>query len=334
MLRDVCMYTMRRILTEQAPYPHRFLTSDKVCIIDGIEILFRSGDQPDSLRGLSLDGFGIDEAREFNTRDIYDIMIGRLSNNTDAQGFITTSPKGKNWVYELESLPNTETIVQTTNENLFLPASYIDSLKSSYTTIFQRQEIDGEIVAIGKGDYFRSHWPKWITTREIPVFEQIIISVDASNKSDPTSCPASIQVWGLKSPNYYMLYDLTTRMGAIETGTAIERLMPLYPAGTILVIEPAANGYYLIERLKKKYPVYIFPVQRFGGKEDRAKIVAPLWETGNVCVIDTKYNREVYYQELMEFPDCQWKDRVDAMSQAIIYFTKCRPTGALWVTGR
>jgi predicted phage terminase large subunit-like protein len=184
------------------------------------------------------------------------------------------------------------------------------------------------------GNFFRETWPKWFTKEQMPVFQQIIISVDASFKSSDTSCPVSAQVWGLSSPNYYMVYDMTTRMGAIETGTALERLAAMYPAGTILVIEPAANGYYLIERLKKKFPIYAFPVARFGGKEVRAEIVAPLWETGNVCILDTPYNRNIYWPEILSFPSNQWKDRVDAMSQALIYYTRCRPVGAQWATGR
>ena len=192
------------------------------------------------------------------------------------------------------------------------------------------------------GNFFRESWPRWIRAEQVPVMEQIIFSIDASNTNTETSCPASIQVWGLKTPNFYMLYDLTARMGAIGTGDSIERLLqlrdernvPIYPAGIILVIEPAANGYYLLERLRKKYPVYAFPVSRFGGKEVRAELAATLWETGNVYLIDTPYNRNHYWPEILAFPSSQWKDRVDAMSQAIIYFTKCRPSGAQWITGR
>ena len=184
------------------------------------------------------------------------------------------------------------------------------------------------------GNFFRESWPHWLNKEQIPVFDQIILSVDASNKSDPSSCPASIQVWGLKAPNYYMIYDLTTRMGAIETGNAIERIAQMYPPGTVLVIEPAANGYYLLERLRKKYPVYAFPVAKFGGKEVRADLAATLWETGNVYILDTPYNRNTYWPDILAFPSNQYKDRVDAMSQAILYYTKCRPVGAQWVTGR
>ncbi len=181
------------------------------------------------------------------------------------------------------------------------------------------------------GNFFRETWPCWFTKEQMPVFDQIILSVDASFKDEENSCPASVQVWGLKNPNYYMLYDLTTRMGAIETGNAIERVLKNYPRGTVIVIEPAANGYYLLERLKKNYPVYSFPVARFGGKEQRAAISATLWETGNVFILDTPYNRTVYMPEILAFPNSQWKDRVDAMSQAIIYYTKCRSAGAAWV---
>ena len=189
------------------------------------------------------------------------------------------------------------------------------------------------------GNFFRESWPRWIRAEQVPVMEQIIFSIDASNTNTETSCPASIQVWGLKTPNFYMLYDLTARMGAIGTGDSIERLLqlrdernvPIYPAGTILVIEPAANGFYLLERLRKKYPVYAFPVSRFGGKEVRAELAATLWETGNVYIIDTPYNRNHYWPEILAFPSSQWKDRVDAMSMAIIYYTKCRLHGAQWV---
>ncbi len=183
------------------------------------------------------------------------------------------------------------------------------------------------------GNFFHESWPHWFTKAQMPVFDQIILSVDASFKNDENSCPASVQVWGLKTPNYYMIFDHTTRMGAIETGDAIERLLAVYPHGTINVIEPAANGYYLLERLKKKYPVYAFPVTRFGGKENRASIASTLWETGNIYILDTPHNRTVYMPDILAFPNSQWKDRVDAMSQAIIYYTKCRPVGAAWATG-
>ena len=180
-LRDVCMYTMRAIL-QDSKFPFDERSTDKVFIVNGNEILFRSGDQPDTLRGLSLDGFGIDEAREFKTRDIYDIMIGRLSNNPSAQGYITTSPKGKNWVNALEGLPDTETIIQRTEENPFLPPEYIASLRSQYTTDFSRQELDADIVEFNAG-VINASWFKiidYIKPTEGVRFWDLAVSVKTS----------------------------------------------------------------------------------------------------------------------------------------------------------
>lgn len=157
-LRDVDIWTLKRIcISYGIKYTEN--KSEKIIEVYGSEILFRSGDQPDSLRGLSLDGFGIDEAREFSDRTIYDILIGRLSQSENAQGYIVTSPKGRNWAFDLEGKPDTETIIQATHENIFLPENYVTSLESAYTTQFARQELNAEIVQFGTGLIDRKWFP-------------------------------------------------------------------------------------------------------------------------------------------------------------------------------
>lgn len=171
------------------------------------------------------------------------------------------------------------------------------------------------------GNMFKERWFQWIGQERIPVMEQLIVSVDASFEEDAKACPVSIQVWGKARPNYYMLYDLTERLGAISTVNAIERVMRAYP-GAMVVVERAANGYFVIEALKKKYTVFPFDPKKYGGKEIRAEMVLPLWETGNVYIFDSPHNREYYMQEILSFPSGEFKDRVDAMSQALLYFTR------------
>lgn len=171
------------------------------------------------------------------------------------------------------------------------------------------------------GRYFKEEWVHWITKEQLPPMSEIVISVDASFTSDASSCPASIQAWGHARPNFYMLHDFTARMGALETGQAIERIAKIFP-GCIIVIEKAANGYFLIETLKKKYPVFPFDPKRFGGKEQRAESVGLLWQTGNVFILDTPQHKKDYITEIMAFPNSEFKDRCDAMSQCLIYFTR------------
>lgn len=193
--------------------------------------------------------------------------------------------------------------------------------------IVQRTAYSGQYnqspIVVG-GRFFKEHWPQWFTKESTPIFDQIIVSVDASFTDAATSCPASLQVWAKKTPNYYMLYDLTTRMGAIETATQLDKLLGLY-RGAIAVVENAANGYYVIEKMKMKHSVYQFNPSKFGGKEVRAESISALWETGNVYIHDSVYNRTKYLEEILAFPNSEFKDRVDAMSQALIYFTRCVP---------
>ena len=197
---------------------------------------------------------------------------------------------------------------------------YRKRLRHGYAGQFEMSPQDRE------GNFYKAHWVRFFTPQQLPMMEQIILSVDASFTDTSESCPSSIQAWGVKRPNFYMLYDLTERMGALELVTAIERVYKSY-RGAIVVIERAANGYFVIESLKKKIPgIFEFEPKKFGGKEIRADSVSPLWETGNVYIADTPYNRNTYLPEILAFPNAVYKDRVDAMAQALIYYTRLHTT--------
>ena len=216
-------------------------------------------------------------------------------------------------------------------DGLLFPYRLSHNLLEGYKVTLQRGYVGQYLMSprtVG-GNYFKETWPRWFTKETMPVMEGLIISVDASFSATQDSCPASIQLWGRKRPNYYMIYDLTLRMGAIETCNAIERLANQY-RGAMIVIEKAANGFFLTEILRRKFPVYEFLPAKFGGKEARAESVAPLWETGNVFIFDNTYNRTHYLPEILDFPNSSLKDRVDAMSQALLYYTRCALGSAKW----
>jgi predicted phage terminase large subunit-like protein len=196
----------------------------------------------------------------------------------------------------------------------------LDAQKLQLRTAYSGQYNQRPIVSGGR--YFKEAWFKWFVQAQLPHLQQVIVSVDASNSDAKDSCPASIQVWGYARPNAFMLYDYTERLSAIKTSNEIERIAKMYP-GCILVIEKAANGFFIIEHLKQRYAVYEFLPAKFGGKEVRAEMVAPLWETGNIFIADNPHNRTVYMDEITSFPNSPFKDRVDAMSQALLYFTRC-----------
>jgi predicted phage terminase large subunit-like protein len=315
-LRDVCQYTMREILKDSGcPYEEK--STDKVFIINNTEILFRSGDQPDSLRGLSLDGFGIDEAREFKTRDIYDIMIGRLSNNPDAQGFITSSPKGKNWVNALSDLPNTETIIQRTEENPFLPAEYINSLRTQYTTEFARQELDADIVEFNAG-VIHSDWFKivdYVKPVEGVRFWDLAVSIKTSaDRSSGALCSFA--------NDHFTIHDIICgRMEYPDLRRKIISTANNDGPGIVIAVEEAGQQLGFIDDLKRLpelRPYTIRADRPEGDKFNRAMPWASRAQLGNVNVCRSKWNND-FFDECNSFTADDshiHDDQIDSVSGA------------------
>jgi len=111
----------------------------------GGEILFRSADNPDRLRGPNIHWALLDEAA-LCPRETWDITIGRLrASGTAGPCRIVTTPKGRNWLYERQ----TEMTIfkAATEENPYLSPEFVSSLKRSYTGNFARQELYGDFVA-------------------------------------------------------------------------------------------------------------------------------------------------------------------------------------------
>lgn len=125
------------------------------------EVLFRSLDQPNWMRGLELAWFGIDEGRHL-TREAWDVLYGRLrQNGYDHAGWVGSTPNGYDWMWTLfhpdspDKLKDSEWYGAPTFDNReHLPAEYIESLLNTYEGRFLRQEVYGEFVGVVDGAVF------------------------------------------------------------------------------------------------------------------------------------------------------------------------------------
>lgn len=155
-LKDVILETLKQCipLFGLEPKDYDINLGDMIVYIKGTKILLRSGDSPDKIRGIEVADVFIDESREFKNKEIFLICIGRMSERNDGQWHITSSPKGKDWTYELKEQDvdnEIELIVQKTTENPFLPENYVEMVRKNYTTQFAQQELDAEIIEFGTG---------------------------------------------------------------------------------------------------------------------------------------------------------------------------------------
>jgi len=151
-LIDVIQHTLQEILIKTGLIvnsDYQFVAGEMKFKIWGGEIMLRSGDNPDSLRGLNLDDFGIDEASNFKNDELFKIMLGRIRNSEDGQWRIATTPKGRNWIYVLSQ----QYLVfgQSTFDNCFLPQSYLNEVNKYYKGTYARQELYGEFVQFTEG---------------------------------------------------------------------------------------------------------------------------------------------------------------------------------------
>ena len=125
------------------------------------EVLFRSLDQPNWMRGLELAWYFIDEGRHLDG-EAWDILYGRLrQKGYHHQGWVCSTPNGFDWMW-LKFHPDSKRRLDNANwwgaptmdNAAHLPQAYIDSLMATYEGRFLRQEVYGEFVGVVEGAVF------------------------------------------------------------------------------------------------------------------------------------------------------------------------------------
>jgi PBSX family phage terminase large subunit len=153
-VRDVLVATMEELLPEGVAKYNA--AKHEMKFINGSTIIFKGANDNkaiESLRGLNLNFFAIDEAAIID-RKIWDILIGRLRRGDNLKAWLTTTPR-IGWCYE-KFILNENTLgdeyyilkdVPTTT-NTFLPTDYIESVKAEYgeDSLFYQQEVLGRFV--------------------------------------------------------------------------------------------------------------------------------------------------------------------------------------------
>jgi len=157
-LRDA---TWRTCLEQWAPLGVTPWRSEmRIELATGHEVLFRSADDPDKLRGPNVAWAWIDEAAQCPA-GTWPVVIGRLrQHGVTGRAWATTTPKGLNWVHEVfvgRAEADTALYRATTLENPFVERSFVESLRRQYSTQFARQELLGEFLELA-GGVIRREW--------------------------------------------------------------------------------------------------------------------------------------------------------------------------------
>ncbi len=156
-------------------------------------------------------------------------------------------------------------------------------------------------------------------------FDEIITSLDANFKEATDNDYVALQTWGRKGSNKFLLARCHVRVGFVGTCDAL-RAAARQGYGKANrcprkhLVEDKANGSAIIETLKDKISG-IIAVNPEGGKESRASAVSPQVEAGNVYLPDGAPWLDEFIGEHSGFPKAAHDDEVDALSQALLYFS-------------
>lgn len=203
MLRDA---TLRSFMEMAGNLVREFNKGEnRATMRNGSEILFRSTDHPDRLRGPSISWWYGDEAALYLPK-VWQIMIGRLRQfGLHGWAWITTTPKGRNWIWQkfVQAARKGYRLFRvSTLMNPYLNSEFVAGLVDEFVGDFAAQELYGEFIAFEGLIYAEFDRNRHTTTARPEQFKQVVAGVD----------------WGFSNPGVMLVFgvDADDRMWGLH----------------------------------------------------------------------------------------------------------------------
>jgi len=249
MLRDSTLRGFTGLLDQlEIPYDHQ-KSENVISFTSGHEILCRSLDDPTKVRGPNLDYAWIDEAG-YVTAEAWQVVKGRVRVGVLPQAWTTSTPKGRNWMWEEferdatgdETDPTHPLFRVRTEENPELPPGFASGL--GYDGQFALQELGGQFVAFEGLVY-----PGFIRARNVQSVDcmgwETILGLDVGTRN-----PTALNTYRIAGDRVHQECELYRRgMSSDEITDAAaaewDRTRALY-----VLVDPSAAG--LIRSLEQR----------------------------------------------------------------------------------
>ena len=159
-----------------------------ITLTNGIKIHIRSGENPDSLRGLKLAFAVIDEAA-FIKEEVWSKIVRPALADLKGHAIFISTPDGRNWLYDLFKLgesgsdPEWASWHLTTRDNPTIDPSEIEAAKKSLSSWAFKVEFEASFDTSGSG-IFKEEWLKY---GEEPTDGSYYIAFDLAGFADVSS---------------------------------------------------------------------------------------------------------------------------------------------------
>ena len=245
MLRDATLRTLYEVAGDALGELHKSEMRSEVR--GGGEILFRSAEKPDRLRGPNISWAWIDEGALCPTQT-WDIVIGRLREGGRAGPcWVTSTPKGRNWLYHRAE--QMTVFGAKTADNPYLDREFVASLQQAYTGAFARQELEGEFVTF-EGVVYEEFNRNFHMAERGGLWKTVIAGVDEGYTN-----PAVILAVGIDSDGRMHVIDEFYKRRVLQGDVVAEarRFREKYDV-KMFYVDPSAAG-LIAEMKSERLPV-------------------------------------------------------------------------------
>ena len=298
---------------------------------------FRSADKPENIEGFGYKLVILNEAGIIlKDRNLWNESIRPMILDYKADVLIGGTPKGKNLKKSKEShlfweLYNRGASAQLSNhlwqsfnystyDNPLLDKSEIDEMVSEISPALREQEVYGRFVDSEQEGIIKRDWWKFYPVFDMALFQgaKIIQSWDTAFKKNAENDYSVCTTWAVLDNGYYLLDVWRSRVEFPELKKIVVSKYEEFGPDEVL-IEDKGSGQSLIQELERGTRIPIKGIKVEQDKITRVHVVTPLIESGKVYLPENAIWLKEFMSECEDFPNGQFDDAVDSMSQALSY---------------
>lgn len=305
---------------------------------------FRSADNPENIEGFGYALIVVNEAGiVLKNRNLWTETILPMILDYKAKVLIGGTPKGKtvkrtkerHLFYELfergerqEVRGEWKSFNYTSYDNPLLDKKEIDELVKEISPALRDQEIYGKFIENETAGIIKHEWWRYFDD-ESKLYEQRVLkkvqSWDTAFKKNQENDFSVCTTWLVGINAFYLLDVWKGRVEFPELKKKVVELYDLHKVNEIL-IEDKASGQSLLQELQRNTKLPIKPIKVEQDKIARVNAITPLIEAGRIILPANKHWLKSFTDECEEFPNGEFDDAVDSMSQFLLN-EKGKPTG-------
>ena len=307
----------------------RFLSSEsKVIWENGAEAKILTSEEPESIRGFSVDCAWFDEISSWKyERDTWRNAIACVREGQHPQIVITSTPQRSSIMKEIEKYEDTYISTSTTYDNKDnLAPTFLRSLETTYKgTNMWKQEILGEYLEQMEGAIWRDDDILHLESAkdlEDYKWDRGVIAIDPAVTNSEDSDETGMIVASALGEQAFIHKDLSGKMNIDEW--AWKAIRESHRTGFPILVESNQGGDIVVDAINQRDPmVKVKTIRSINSKPDRLASAAMFYEQHRV------FHAEVFAD--LELQMISWEppkpgksakgliDRADALSHAIRY---------------